>query len=124
VRRLHDRDTRRHAGQRVLTRPLAMADAALQRRAAAEAMIDDHAQHAEDDDPRDPAGGDAVKGVAEVHRAQHGGGEHQKDHADGRAMLVLDVRAAEAAKTVLITAQGICADLIHVVLQTALKFDC
>jgi hypothetical protein len=113
-RRLHEIEAPRHAAQRILPCALAMTDAALQCRDATEAMVDDHAQHAENHHARDPAERDAVERVTDIHRAEHGGGEHREDHGDGRAMLVFDVGAPEPAEAVALTAQRICADLIHV----------
>jgi hypothetical protein len=98
-----------------------MRDAPLERCRAAELFVDQRAQRGEHGDAADPAERAALELIRQEHADQHGGGEHEDDHGEGRAIFVFDPRSCETAETVLITAQGIRADLIHFVLQTVLK---
>jgi hypothetical protein len=113
---------RRREVQRTAARALPMRDAALERIRAGEKLVDQRADHGKDRDAGNPAERDAVEPVREEDAAGHGDSKDEENHADRRAIFILDMDFSEAAHAVLITAQGISADLFHFVLQTDLKF--
>jgi hypothetical protein len=115
---------RRQIAERMAARPLPIPDVPLPRRRAAEPTVDDQAHHAENRDPGHPADRDIVEAVRHPDAARHGGGEYREDQGVGRAILMLDTRAAERPHAMLIAAQGIGADRIHCALPTVLSDSC
>jgi hypothetical protein len=107
--------------ERMAARPLPVPDAPLQRFGATEPPVDHQTHQAEDRDAGNPANRDIVEAVGKPDAARHGGSEYEEDHANGRAMLVLDVLAAERTHTMLIAALGIDAYRIHFALPTVLR---
>jgi hypothetical protein len=107
--------------ERMGARPLPVPDVPLQRFGATEPPVDHQTHQAEDRDAGNPANRDIVEAVGKPDAARHGGSEHEEDHDNGRAMLVLDVLTGERTHTMLIATQGIDAYRIHFALPIVLK---